>query len=141
MDFHDRLLALRVNLGLTQEKFAELVGMSQRTVAAWEAGTRAPSFAKLCELADILNVSVEYILGRPDIPNIYIDTKKDPSPEERERAVTMAAAAVDGQYVNLFTDEEIRWLEQFVNTAIDRALSLRGIPSDDPTGSPDHNAQ
>jgi len=34
---------LRKWLGLTQEAFAQRVGVSVRTVAGWEAGTRKPS--------------------------------------------------------------------------------------------------
>ena len=53
-------------MGLSQEKFGELVNMSQRSVAAWEAGERTPSFATLSELADKLGTSVDFLLGRTD---------------------------------------------------------------------------
>ena len=80
MDLSNRIVQIRNSLGISQEKFGELVGKAQRTVAAWESGSRSPSFATLCKLADVLNVSTDYLLGRTDIPNVYLDTKKDPSP-------------------------------------------------------------
>ena len=137
---YNRIAALRISKSLTQAELAEILDVSQAAVQSWESGTRKPSYDRLLFLADFFNVSLDYLMNRSNSPAIVIDTQKDPSPEERERAVNTAAAAVDGQYVSLFTDEEIQWLEQFVNTAIDRALSLRGIPSDDPARSPGHNA-
>ena len=82
MDLSQRILALRNRLNLSQEKFGELVGKSQRTVAAWEAGARSPSFNVLCSIADTLNVSVDYLLGRTEIPNVYFDTKKEPTVDD-----------------------------------------------------------
>jgi len=34
---------LRLSLGKTQEVFAQLLGVSKKTVEAWEAGTKKPS--------------------------------------------------------------------------------------------------
>ena len=42
------------------------MNVSQRSVASWEAGERSPSLATLCELADKLDVSVDYLLGRTE---------------------------------------------------------------------------
>ena len=66
MDLSARIVSIRKQMGLSQEKFGELVNMSQRSVAAWEAGERTPSFATLSELADKLGTSVDYLLGRTD---------------------------------------------------------------------------
>lgn len=66
MNLSSRILQIRGNLGLSQEKFGELVGKSQRTVAAWEAGTRAPSLSTLYKLADVLDVPADFLLGRDE---------------------------------------------------------------------------
>ena len=47
MELSARIAAVRKSLGLSQEKFGEMVNMSQRSVAAWESGERTPSFATL----------------------------------------------------------------------------------------------
>lgn len=79
MDFAVRIAAVRKNLGLSQEEFSELVNMSRRTVAAWESGDRTPSFSTLSFVADRLNVSVDYLLGRTDELN-----KKKPAVQDGE---------------------------------------------------------
>lgn len=66
MDLSQRITAIRKELKLSQEKFGELVGMSQRSVAAWESGDRLPSYPVLSDLADKLDVTVDYLLGRSD---------------------------------------------------------------------------
>lgn len=79
MDFSVRIAAVRKKMGLSQEEFSELVGMSRRTVAAWESGDRTPSFSTLSFVADRLNVSVDYLLGRTDELN-----KKKPAVQDGE---------------------------------------------------------
>ena len=66
MLFPQRIAVIRKELKLSQEKFGELAGVSQRTVAYWESGNRMPSHAVLADLADRLSVSVDYLLGRTD---------------------------------------------------------------------------
>lgn len=66
MQFAERIAAIRKSMKISQEKFGELVNVSQRTVAFWESGERLPSHATFAELADKLDVSVDYLLGRTD---------------------------------------------------------------------------
>lgn len=79
MDFSVRIAAVRKQMGLSQEEFSELVNMSRRTVAAWESGDRTPSFSTLSDVADRLNVSVDYLLGRTNEQN-----KKQPAVQDGE---------------------------------------------------------
>lgn len=93
-----RIKQLRESHGETQQKMAENLGVSQQTIAGWEKGQRNPSLETLSTLADYFGVSVDYLLGRTDIPNIYIhdievdgkhgrmaSTQKDLSPEYQEQ--------------------------------------------------------
>ena len=64
MQFADRIAAIRKSMKISQGKFGELVNVSQRTVAFWESGERLPSHSTFAVLADKLNVSVDYLLGR-----------------------------------------------------------------------------
>src|SRR5579871_4547926 len=41
--FGQMMLTLRNNIGLTQEGLAEFLGVSRRTVGAWEAGSKYPT--------------------------------------------------------------------------------------------------
>jgi len=131
MDLSERIAQRRKAMKLSQEKFGEIVGKSQRTVAAWEAGKRSPSFETLCILADALGVSTDYLLGRTEIPNIYADTKKDPSQEELERAKEAATAALSGDPVNQDMPRDVKQLSALIEQIVDQALDKRSTPSGD----------
>jgi len=67
--FNKRLRELRISRGFTQQKLADEVGVALRTYQCWEQGKHAPPFEVLIILADILNISTDYLLGRDDFIN------------------------------------------------------------------------
>lgn len=82
MDFSQRIVTIRKQHNLTQEKVGELVNLSQRSVANWESGTRSPSIPTLIELSEKFNVSVDYLLGISDVPE---KAKKQPDVPEKAK--------------------------------------------------------
>lgn len=69
--FSQRLSEARRNTGLSAEKFAEKYNYGVSTYTSWEkpSSGKEPEYATLVELADILNVSVDFLLGRDENPN------------------------------------------------------------------------
>ncbi len=53
--------------GLTQKDVAEQMGASQRAVAHWETNSVALRAEQLAALADVLGVTVDYLMGRADV--------------------------------------------------------------------------
>lgn len=64
--FNARLREKRMGAGLTQQKISDLLGVALRTYQCYEGGTRSPSYELLVKIADILNVSTDYLLSRDD---------------------------------------------------------------------------
>ncbi len=62
--FSIRLKELRQKHNLSQKEFAEILKVSTGTVGNWEVGLREPDFKMLMKIADIFNVSCDYILDR-----------------------------------------------------------------------------
>lgn len=50
--------------GLTQGELAERAGLQPSAISHFETGTRKPSFDNLRLLADTLDVTTDYLLGR-----------------------------------------------------------------------------
>lgn len=71
----DRLQAIRVKRGYTQETLAEALGIEKKQVSRWETGSTIPGSEKLGEIAQILGVSADYLLGLTDNPvaNVRVD--------------------------------------------------------------------
>lgn len=60
---------------LTRNQVAEQVGISPSTLADYEIGHRQPSLPVLISLAEIYNVTTDYLLGRDGtLPRSSLDT-------------------------------------------------------------------
>lgn len=70
MTFSERLADLRKSRNLTQKQVYEAVEMSMVGYQRYEYGTREPAFQKLIALADYFDVSIDYLVGRTDNPNV-----------------------------------------------------------------------
>lgn len=73
MEFSERLKILRKQAQLTQVDVAEKLGISQPAYASWERGIKKPTQENLVKIAQILNVSVDYLVGNSD----YTEDKLD----------------------------------------------------------------
>ena len=69
MYFHERLKELRINSALLQKDIAELLGVSVRTFQGWETGRSEPSIEKIIKIAEVFQVSLDYLFARSDNPN------------------------------------------------------------------------
>ena len=67
MIFIERLKQLREAKNLTQLRLAMELNVSQETISGYEIRKAVPPAEMLVKLADTLDTSVDYILGRTDI--------------------------------------------------------------------------
>lgn len=63
---------LRCTKNLTQADLARLCSVHQTAVSQWEKGRTTPDTESLKKLAEIFNVSVDYLLGTPEKKGIKI---------------------------------------------------------------------
>lgn len=66
MKVYRRLRDLREDADLTQEAVGKAINVPQRTYSYYETGGRMIPPEVLCALADLYNVSVDYLLERTD---------------------------------------------------------------------------
>lgn len=53
----DNLIKIRKKNGLSQEEFADRVGVSRQTVSLWELGTVAPKASRIEEICRVFHIS------------------------------------------------------------------------------------
>lgn len=70
MTFSERLVFLRKSKELTQKQVYEAIGMSALGYQRYEYGSREPAYKYLIALADFFDVSIDYLVGRTDNPEI-----------------------------------------------------------------------
>lgn len=65
----DRIKLLRKEQGMTQEQLGDYLNLSRSSVKGYENEGVEPSLSVLVKLADIFNVSLDYLLGRTEEKN------------------------------------------------------------------------
>ncbi len=62
--FGERLRLLREESNLTVEQLSEKLGTVKQTISKYENGQREPKYETLLKIAEIFNVSIDYLFGR-----------------------------------------------------------------------------
>ena len=65
----------RKELGYTQQNIAESLNISTQVVSKWESGKALPDIQLLTSIADLLNTSVDAILGYTHLPFTHYEEK------------------------------------------------------------------
>ena len=68
--FATRLIELKEKNKVLQKDIAKSVGLSLRSYQRYEYGERNPTSDILIKLADYFDVSIDYLVGRTDNPQI-----------------------------------------------------------------------
>lgn len=69
-NFSEHLHNLRINKGISLAHLGECLGITDEAVRLLEKSKRSPSFEVLCALADYFGVSIDYLVGRTDKPEV-----------------------------------------------------------------------
>lgn len=64
--FGERLRQLRTERNLHQSELGELLELSPSAIGSYERNLREPSYQHLCMIADLFNVSTDFLLCRTD---------------------------------------------------------------------------
>lgn len=104
MEFSERLKTLRKQAQLTQVDVAEKLGISQPAYASWERGIKKPTQENLVKIAQILNVSVDYLVGNSD----YTEDKLD----NIELLFRMNSKGLTEEEKKVFKRELIEFMEE-----------------------------
>lgn len=93
----------RVSAGMKQSELAKMLTVGQATVSNWETGATEPDFESLRKMAEILNCSIDELLGAEKTPTVKNDGERTMlditalSPENRDRLEDYLHLLVDSQ--------------------------------------------
>lgn len=76
MDFGEKLKALRIERGLTQEQLAARLYVSRTAVSKWETGGGSPNLDSLQAVARLFDVSVDDLLSTDDLIVLARDERR-----------------------------------------------------------------
>lgn len=104
MEFSERLKKLRKDAGLTQVDVASKLGISQQAYASWERGVKKPTQDNLVKIAQVLNVSVDYLVGN-------LEEKSD-ALDNIELLFRMNSKGLSNEEKEIFRKELIQFMEK-----------------------------
>ncbi|EGN3549600.1 helix-turn-helix transcriptional regulator [Listeria monocytogenes] len=125
MEIYERIAQLRIKKSISQKELAQKINIDDSTMNKIEKGNRPIRDKELAKIADVLEVSTDYLLGRAknniadtiaahidsnaseeDIKEIlaYIEEKRKEHVNEKEINITEIASKGDKE-VNEFVDE------------------------------------
>ncbi len=117
---------LRKEKAFTQEKLAEQLGVSNRSISRWENGVNMPDFDIVIHLAKFFNVSIEELLDG--------EKKEDIMNREKEDAMLKVSDYENELKLKMSRTIRFFFLLGFISLIINvtiESLDLRGIPSYD----------
>lgn len=71
MELGNKILELRKEKRLSQEQLAEKINVTRQTISNWELGETSPDLNQAKELAKVLNISLDELVGN-EINNIML---------------------------------------------------------------------
>ena len=104
MEFSERLKELRKQAHLTQVELANKLGIVQSSYADWERGKKKPTQENLVKIAQILNVSVDYLVGNSE--------KKSDGLDNIELLFRMNSKGLTEEEKEVFKKELIEFMEE-----------------------------
>lgn len=69
-----RVRELRIEKGMSQQELGNAIGITKVSICGYENGTRIPNLEKLIKLAEVLETTADYLLGR-EVPVINEENK------------------------------------------------------------------
>ena len=63
MNFYKNLKRIRKSKKISQTEIAKVLDVSQRTISHYENGTCEPSLTGLCKIAEIMEVTLDELVG------------------------------------------------------------------------------
>jgi transcriptional regulator with XRE-family HTH domain len=113
----ERIRKLRERDGLSQKTLANKLGITQQAVAKWEGGKAEPDTTMILNIANIFDVSTDYLLGGTDNPQHKIVAKEDLPAELAEYA----------DYIKILKDFDVDDISpEELKELIDLAKRLKG---------------
>ena len=108
VNFSRNLCTLRRERKITQEKLAEVCGVSRQAVTKWESGSSLPDLYKLSDIAEVLDVTTDELLfgEKVDETEAMLQKMQDMLTEHSNRVVEFEKQIADRVVNQVFTKHD-----------------------------------
>ena len=107
MNISEKILKLRKEKGLSQEAFAEKLGVSRQSVSKWESSGALPDIDKIIAMSELFGVSTDYLL-KDELP----ESEEAPVPENEEITETVEVEPAETPVENVQeSGQKNKWMK------------------------------
>lgn len=112
--FPERLKQLREEMELTQKILGSMLNVSDATINRYEKGLRNPDPNTLAKLAEIFNVSTDYLLGRTNTRTPTTQSEESVYAAHRDDGYDQPLDPETLAYINRAVEEAFRKREEWL---------------------------
>lgn len=113
--FSQRLTGLRESMNYSKTKLAHIIGVSLSTYANWEYGYNDPDMDTIVKLANALNTSTDYLMGKTENPPLSEPNNQMSSKDKTNATdLTNPILAFDGRPIVGDQAQKIRDFAKFL---------------------------
>ena len=127
-DIGGRIKELRLANHMTQDELAGKLSVTRSAIGMYEQGVRRPDFAHMDALADIFNVSLDYLMGKTDTnigyPRHFAEAFIDATPKPALMRMAEQQAQADQMHQKLVQAYDAASPE--IQQAVRRILQMEG---------------
>lgn len=123
----------RIAKNITQQDLAERLGVSPQSVSKWECAQAVPELAKLCDLAEILDVALEMLLKtHPAYGRVLVGVDGGSTKTEfilfREDGTLLKRTVLPGSNPNLHgLENSLSIFQQGLDSLLETGMELAGL--------------
>lgn len=110
-----RIKNLRKAIGLTQAELGNKLGVIKQTVSSWENEISSPGNDALIKMADIFNVSLDYLLGKTNNDDALEQSELEYTTEREREFLSIYRKYVDNGYSDEILADIIRFMPEIEN--------------------------
>lgn len=139
IDMNERIRARRLQLNMTQQTLAKVLGVSRVSVTKWETGVTKPDGENLYMLAKALGVSPEWLLfgGSDPTSTELVSTRKAVTVKQIPVISAVQAGEWTSSYASATLDDVMRWVNTTARVSESAfGLDVKGDSMTNPNGAP-----
>lgn len=123
MTIGSRIRSARKSAGMSQEELGNRLDIGKSSISEWESGKRALPIDVVEQISEILNVSVQYIMGWNEEPAIRKSTGLSPAALEVARHYDTLSETSQKliSAIVLFESADVRVKNQIISILVDHA--------------------
>lgn len=101
MEIGTKIAQARREQGITQLELADRMSVTRQTVSRWETGAAVPDIEKVADLAEILQVSCDYLLKGNLLSKDAVVSVESKDASGSKNSVTRLLSGIEGKNVRI----------------------------------------